>query len=124
MLHLFVQKYLKLCLLLLLVMLSLAGATKWFDVLLRSAQNYGSFLTDAPLQPVNLATAQSQRLIVIVIGGLSDDNLALINLPNLQRLQESGATATIVGHSWCLASLHDGRWQVAISSLGRSRCTA
>ena len=89
------QRYLKLTLILLFLVLNVVGLFWWQGRLIQSAQSYTSFLTNTQLLPGDQLTQLSSQVIVVVIGGLGYDTLQTLDLPNIQRIRESGANALV-----------------------------
>lgn len=90
----FLTNFAKLLITLILLGIVAAGAYQWQASLMDSARSYQSFLVDAPLLSGESLPPQTPRVIIVVIGGFGYDAfLAYDNLPTLDRLRVSGASA-------------------------------
>jgi len=86
-------KYAKLIFTLILLVLFIFQANRWQGRLFASALTYRSFLTDTLLLPGDSLTPQVSRVVLVIIGGLGYDAMQTFDLPTLERLRESGASA-------------------------------
>jgi hypothetical protein len=72
-----------------------AGAYRWADALQHSAFTYQSPLSVARIPPVEPMPAQTQRAVVVIVGGLNYATAYSAAMPNLGTLLEAGATAPL-----------------------------
>jgi hypothetical protein len=72
-----------------------AGAYRWADALQHSAFTYQSPLSVARIPPVEQTPAQTQRVVVVVVGGLNYATAYSAAMPNLGTLLEAGAAAPL-----------------------------
>ena len=91
------QKYSKFAALVALFVLLGIGFVYWQHLLITSLRSYRSFLTNTLLLPGDSLTPQTERVVLVVIGGLGIDALQAADMPTFERLQESGASALMFG---------------------------
>ncbi len=72
-----------------------AGAYRWADALQHSAFTYQSPLSVARIPPGEPVPAQTQRVVIVVVGGLNYDTAYSAAMPNLGTLLEAGAAAPL-----------------------------
>ncbi|MEM7032128.1 MAG: alkaline phosphatase family protein [Chloroflexota bacterium] len=108
------QNYVKLALILCLLLLTVYGLFLWQDRLMQSAQHFTSFLTTTQLLAGDQLTRLSSQVVVVIVGGVGYDALSGLDLPNIQRLQESGANALIESRA---PSYNEPSWLALLSGV-------
>ena len=110
----FVRHQLKLIVILVCLGLALPGLHYWQESLYQSAKTYRSFLATRPAVPGVPLTPQVNQVVLVVIGGFGYDALARVDMPNLRRLREAGATAQVQSRS---PSYTEPAWLTLISGV-------
>jgi hypothetical protein len=73
-----------------------AGAYRWADALQYSTFTYQSPLSVVRIPPAEPLPAQTQRVVVVIVGGLNYATAYSAAMPNLGTLLEAGAAAPLV----------------------------
>jgi hypothetical protein len=90
------RKYAHIILNLLILAAAAVGAYRGADALQRSVVTYRSPLSEARVPPGEPMPAQTQRVVVVVIGGLGYAATGSLDMPNLEALLEAGASAPMI----------------------------
>ena len=93
------QRYSKFAAMLGLFILLGFGIVYWQHLLTTSLRSYRSFLTNTLLLSDDSLTRQTERVVLVIIGGVGFDAIQAANLPTFERLQESGASALMLGQT-------------------------
>jgi len=81
---------------LLILAVAAGGAYRAADTLQYSLFTYQSPLLAVQVAPGDQTSRQTQRVVVVVIGGLNRDASRSLDMPNLQALLEAGASAQMI----------------------------
>lgn len=81
---------------LLILAVAAGGAYRAADALQYSLFTYQSPLLAVQVAPGDQTSRQTQRVVVVVIGGLNRDASRSLDMPNLQALLEAGASAQMI----------------------------
>jgi hypothetical protein len=98
------RKYAHVVLNLLILAAAAVGAYRGADALQRSVVTYRSPLSEALVPPGEPMPAQTQRVVVVVIGGLGYAATGSLDMPNLEALLEAGASAPMISRPPTYAS--------------------
>jgi hypothetical protein len=90
------QKYGSILVSLLILAAAAVGAYRWADALQYSFFTYQSPLSVVRVPPGEPLPAQTQRVVVVIIGGLGDAASNALDMPNYEALRAAGASATMI----------------------------
>ncbi len=85
-------------LILLILTAAAVGAFQWVDALQYSLFTYRSPLSVVEITPGTPMSAQTERVVVVFVGGLGYAALRSLDMPNLETLLEAGASAPMISH--------------------------
>lgn len=94
-----IRKHGHILLSLLLLATAAVGAFRGADALQYSFFTYQSPLSIVEIQPGESMPPQTQRVVVVVIGGLGLTAVSEVDMPNLEALLEAGASAPMISHA-------------------------
>jgi hypothetical protein len=92
------KDYVKILLSLLILAAAVVGAYRGADALQYSLFTYQSPLSVAQIPPGEPMPPQTERVVMVIVGGLGQDTTRSVDMPNLETLVEAGASASMVSH--------------------------
>jgi hypothetical protein len=90
------RKYISIALSVIILMGVIIGLSVWITAFNQAIQNYRSPLRTAALLPQPPLVSPTDKVVMVLISGLGYDNSLTLNLPFLEKLQQTGASAAIL----------------------------